>query len=175
MTDARDFSRVRTLTGKEIELDIEPDYKVPTYLPSQTLLFAREEQTNAQEYSIRDPTSHPANAITCQVSRIKERVEEKEGIPPVQQRLIFGGKQMYEFSLLYTLFFVFRWSRAFTDRVRCFTGRTTRQPQTTTSKAARRCTWSLPCVVDARNEGLIDVLCCRLYFQDGRVYCHHHQ
>ncbi|OQE19756.1 hypothetical protein PENFLA_c018G09614 [Penicillium flavigenum] len=46
---------VRTLTGKEIELDIEPDYKV---------------------------------------SRIKERVEEKEGIPPVQQRLIFGGKQM---------------------------------------------------------------------------------
>ncbi|KAL9127569.1 MAG: hypothetical protein Q9217_003586 [Psora testacea] len=48
-------SRVRTLTGKEIELDIEPDYKV---------------------------------------QKIKERVEEKEGIPPVQQRLIFGGKQM---------------------------------------------------------------------------------
>jgi len=47
--------KVRTLTGKEIELDIEPDYKV---------------------------------------SKIKERVEEKEGIPPVQQRLIFGGKQM---------------------------------------------------------------------------------
>lgn len=51
--------RVRTLTGKEIELDIEPDYKV---------------------------------------SRIKERVEEKEGIPPAQQRLIFGGKQMYAAS-----------------------------------------------------------------------------
>jgi ubiquitin-like protein Nedd8 len=30
-----------------------------------------------------------------QVSRIKERVEEKEGIPPAQQRLIYGGKQMY--------------------------------------------------------------------------------
>lgn len=49
-------NRVRTLTGKEIELDIEADYKV---------------------------------------SRIKERVEEKEGIPPAQQRLIYGGKQMY--------------------------------------------------------------------------------
>jgi ubiquitin-like protein Nedd8 len=41
---------------------------------------------------------HPTNAITdsiSQVSRIKERVEEKEGIPPAQQRLIYGGKQMY--------------------------------------------------------------------------------
>ncbi|KAI9314400.1 ubiquitin-related domain-containing protein [Dichotomocladium elegans] len=47
--------KVKTLTGKEIELDIEPDDKI---------------------------------------SRIKERVEEKEGIPPPQQRLIFGGKQM---------------------------------------------------------------------------------
>ncbi|KAK0946973.1 Ubiquitin-like protein 1 [Friedmanniomyces endolithicus] len=28
------------------------------------------------------------------VTRIKERVEEKEGIPPVQQRLIYGGKQI---------------------------------------------------------------------------------
>jgi ubiquitin-like protein Nedd8 len=48
-------NRVRTLTGREIELDIEEDYTV---------------------------------------SKIKERVEEKEGIPPMQQRLIYGGKQM---------------------------------------------------------------------------------
>ncbi|KUI53951.1 Ubiquitin-like protein 1 [Cytospora mali] len=47
--------KVRTLTGKEIELDIDKEFKV---------------------------------------SAIKEKVEEKEGIPPVQQRLIFGGKQM---------------------------------------------------------------------------------
>jgi len=49
--------KVRTLTGKEIELDIESDYKV---------------------------------------SQIKEKVEEKEGIPPVQQRLICSGKQMVD-------------------------------------------------------------------------------
>ncbi|OBS82950.1 hypothetical protein A6R68_23075 [Neotoma lepida] len=29
-----------------------------------------------------------------QVERIKERVEEKEGIPPQQQRLIYSGKQI---------------------------------------------------------------------------------
>jgi ubiquitin-like protein Nedd8 len=39
--------KVKTLTGKEIEIDIEP---------------------------------------TNTIDRIKERVEEKEGIPPVQQR-----------------------------------------------------------------------------------------
>ncbi|BAB92795.1 putative polyubiquitin 2 [Oryza sativa Japonica Group] len=47
--------KVRTLTGKEIDIDIE---------------------------------------MTDTVDRIKERVEEREGIPPVQQRLIYGGKQL---------------------------------------------------------------------------------
>ncbi len=55
--DDAQMIKVKTLTGKEIEIDIEP---------------------------------------TDSVERIKERVEEKEGIPPVQQRLIFGGKQMYD-------------------------------------------------------------------------------
>nr|CAG8485519.1 15685_t:CDS:2 [Entrophospora candida] len=47
--------RLSTLTGKEIEIDIEKDDKI---------------------------------------ARIKERVEEKEGIPPPQQRLIYSGKQL---------------------------------------------------------------------------------
>lgn len=47
--------KVKTLTGKEIPIDIEPDDTV---------------------------------------ARIKERLEEKQGIPPEQQRLIFQGKQM---------------------------------------------------------------------------------
>lgn len=52
---------LQTLTGKEIEIDIEP---------------------------------------TDKVERIKERVEEKEGIPPQQQRLIFSGKQMQDFCFI---------------------------------------------------------------------------
>ncbi|SCV00123.1 LAME_0G07646g1_1 [Lachancea meyersii CBS 8951] len=46
---------VKTLTGKEIEVLVDPQDKV---------------------------------------SRIKEYLEEKEGIPPTQQRLIFQGKQI---------------------------------------------------------------------------------
>jgi hypothetical protein len=40
---------------------------------------------------------HYADTQRCgfrQVAHIKGQVEEKEGIPPAQQRLIFGGKQM---------------------------------------------------------------------------------
>ncbi|GKT48372.1 ubiquitin-like-specific protease 2 [Colletotrichum spaethianum] len=68
-------NRVRTLTGKEIELDIENEYKARHLLYSEHL-FPRMPEKRAT------------------VSQIKEKVEEKEGIPPVQQRLIYGGKQM---------------------------------------------------------------------------------
>ncbi|KAF7115363.1 hypothetical protein CNMCM5793_002179 [Aspergillus hiratsukae] len=76
--------KVRTLTGKEIELDIEPDYK---------------HRLRREPFRNEDLQKHTEGFCESilriyQVSRIKERVEEKEGIPPVQQRLIFGGKQM---------------------------------------------------------------------------------
>lgn len=47
--------KIKTLTGKEIEIDIEP---------SDT------------------------------IERLKERVEEKEGIPPIQQRWVFEILQL---------------------------------------------------------------------------------
>ncbi|BBN15371.1 hypothetical protein MPTK1_6g19060 [Marchantia polymorpha subsp. ruderalis] len=47
--------KIRTLTGREIELDIDP---------------------------------------SISFKHVKELIEEKEGIPPAQQRLLFSGKQM---------------------------------------------------------------------------------
>lgn len=47
--------KVKTLTGKTLDLDIE---------------------------------------LSDTITRLKERVEEKEGIPTQQQRLIFGGRAM---------------------------------------------------------------------------------
>ncbi|KKA20604.1 Uncharacterized protein T310_5380 [Rasamsonia emersonii CBS 393.64] len=91
--------KVRTLTGKEIELDIEPDYKVPpliSYEPTDRSMdeldCAIRRKTNNHTLLASQASNGACGSDT--VSRIKERVEEKEGIPPVQQRLIFGGKQM---------------------------------------------------------------------------------
>ncbi|WVN90269.1 uncharacterized protein L203_105505 [Cryptococcus depauperatus CBS 7841] len=47
--------KVKTLTGKEVDIDVQPDMTI---------------------------------------GKVKEKVEEKAGIPPVQQRLISGGKAM---------------------------------------------------------------------------------
>ena len=80
--------RVRTLTGKEIELDIEPDYKVRPPPMQERLRPSRHVEPTHSRTQIAHKHSQK------QVQRIKERVEEKEGIPPQQQRLIYGGKQM---------------------------------------------------------------------------------
>jgi len=51
---------------------------------------------------------HPSTsfAFWLQITRIKEKVEEQSGVPPPQQRLIFGGRQMYVVDLGNTLFLI---------------------------------------------------------------------
>lgn len=95
LSPANPQTRVRTLTGKEIELDIEPDYKVSP-LPLTMNLTMNIPSARPHPHHHHYQRSNDFKLTPPQVSRIKERVEEKEGIPPVQQRLIFGGKQMYE-------------------------------------------------------------------------------
>jgi len=39
--------------------------------------------------------------LLVQMIRIKEKVEEQSGVPPAQQRLIYGGRQMYSLIFCY--------------------------------------------------------------------------
>ena len=82
------LNRVRTLTGKEIELDIEPDNKVRAFWA----MYQPRRPSRPSHHAF--PIRKAMKLTRAQVTRIKERVEEKEGIPPAQQRLIYGGKQM---------------------------------------------------------------------------------
>ncbi|KAI1811870.1 hypothetical protein GGS20DRAFT_588109 [Poronia punctata] len=74
--------KVRTLTGKLIEFDVEPTDTVRyPALPCPACPSANNWWANTQLGG-------------RQIADVKKRVEEKEGILPAQQRLIYAGKQM---------------------------------------------------------------------------------
>ncbi|KAF3941630.1 NEDD8 [Dactylella cylindrospora] len=71
------------------------DTPPPPSVDEGVQLFGRKYRPNSSFGGmIRDGNLTNEGLHKIQVLRIKERVEEKEGIPPAQQRLIYGGKQM---------------------------------------------------------------------------------
>jgi hypothetical protein len=98
---------VKTLTGNMIQIDIDPTDKVSRIkvrsAPLQnagalgpTVLLARV----CMVHTTCHIASWHTHRSTAQLQHdramqsMQERVEEKEGIPPIQQRLIYGGKQV---------------------------------------------------------------------------------
>ncbi|XP_044428586.1 NEDD8-like [Triticum aestivum] len=88
---------VKTLTGKTITLEVEGSDIMDSVKGKESTQHLVLRLRNGTTIKVKMPTAKEIDIDiepTDTTDRIKERVEEKEGIPPVQQRLTFDGKQM---------------------------------------------------------------------------------
>lgn len=86
--------KVKTLTGKGMSPPPHLTLSTADRCPTKHLHFFSIPLPNCLPGGVNATEIELDIEQTDKIQRIKERVEEKEGIPPAQQRLIFGGKQM---------------------------------------------------------------------------------
>ena len=91
----------KTLTGKEVRLPDQPRSQMSPCSPFHTQIELDIDSSDKVFISFSPQrTVHPDTVL--QITRIKEKVEEQSGVPPQQQRLIFGGRQMYLSSIVHS-------------------------------------------------------------------------